>query len=187
VAVGPAVSGDERWQFAGRADARSNVFWFKPHGISPTAVRAAWLETGGRSRPLPRSRLVHGLDEGRLGVRVGKAWRREERHRRPWLVVRTRPFGEFDGYSANGGALRRNWESAYRGSSSIEAVFRRGGGGFARTWRNVSWASGDEVSYRIALRIPGGAQWCYWNPVRWDNYARYGESAGSASRTGCSA
>jgi hypothetical protein len=175
VAAAPSSSGgDERWRFPGRAEAGANVVWFKPHGLSSNAVRSARLEAGGRSRRVPRSRLVHGLSDGALGVRLGKAWRREEPRGRVWLVVRTRKFGEFDGYSSLGGALRRNWDSAYRGSSSIEAAFRRGGGGFARAWKSVSWREGDQVSYRIALRIPSSAHWCYWNPVRWDNYGRYG-------------
>jgi hypothetical protein len=164
----------ERWVFPGRSEPGSAVVEFSPRGVSPNAIRGVWVQRGHRVRRLSRGRLIRGLADGRLRIRVRGHMRGGDPRRGTSLVVTTRKFGEFDGYSFEDGRLRRTWERAYGGRSSIEATFDGGGAGFARTWDTVHWSTGDDVSYRIALLIPHSARWCYWNPVRWDNYKSYG-------------
>lgn len=177
VAALPAVAGlgGEVYSFDGRTEAGGRVAEFRPTGIRPSAVEGGRVTVGGTFRRLSEATIATGVARGRLRVRLTGPAARAARRAKPRLLVDTRRFAEFDGFSASHGTLRRTSRRAYAGRSSIEAEYRGGGSpSFQRVWRRIRWRTGTDVWYGMALYVPERSRWCYWNPVRWDNYASYG-------------
>jgi hypothetical protein len=173
----PAARGGEIYGFDGRLEARGRVVEFRPSGIRPSAVKGGRVKVGSTYRQLSQAVTEAGVARGRLRVRLSGAATRAARRTTARLLVDTRSFAEFDGFSARGGRLLRSLRHAYDGRSSVEAGYQGGGlPSFQRVWRSIGWGDGTDVWYGIALLVPDTSAWCYWNPVRWDNYARYGSS-----------
>ena len=93
------------------------------------------------------------------------------------------PQGEFDLWNPANATLEVTTERAYDGRHSAHAQYGGGGGNaFARGVQEVSWSTGDEVWYGMALFLPSGfldAMQGQVSLIRWDNfphYARTGES-----------
>ena len=95
-----------------------------------------------------------------------------------WVAgLETGNFSEFDSFSSWEGSLSVTTERAYEGTRSARATFLgAGSSGAQRTWKVVDWGPGVEVWYGIALYVPDVDAFCYWNPIRWDNYGAYGGS-----------
>lgn len=72
------------------------------------------------------------------------------------------------------GRLSLTGSRAYEGKRSARATYLGGGPGKERVWLATNWKTGTDVWYGIALLIPKGTRYCYWNPLRWDNYDLYG-------------
>ena len=85
-------------------------------------------------------------------------------------------FGEFDFSEASNGSLTVTSERAYDGVRSAKASNNAVGNQYQRAWYDVSWREGSDVWYGMALYIPRVSDWCWWNPVRWDNYKSFGSS-----------
>jgi len=83
-------------------------------------------------------------------------------------------FSEVASRSTWNGSLGITTERAYEGSRSVAATYTGGGSGFQRVWQNVDWGPGSDVWYGVALYVPNTSDYCYWNPIRWDNYKTYG-------------
>jgi len=73
-----------------------------------------------------------------------------------------------------GGSLKLTGERAYEGSRSARATWSGGPDGAQRMWRHTEWGTGSEVWYGMAVFVPATTDYCYWNPIRWDNYELYG-------------
>jgi hypothetical protein len=88
----------------------------------------------------------------------------------------TSDFSEFDGKSMLSGTLSTSSDRAYDGSRSAKAYYDGSHqNGFARTWFDVEWANGSDVSYGAAYYIPSKATMpCWYSLMRWDNYSLYG-------------
>jgi hypothetical protein len=82
-------------------------------------------------------------------------------------------FTEFLGASAWTGTVSVSNDRAYAGSYAAKGVFDGGASGAMRTWHTVDWASGSDVWYGVALYVGDPTAFCYWNPLRWDNYKTY--------------
>lgn len=148
---------------------------FPMRRVRPGAVRRARLRVGRVSRRVRARAVRRGARRGRLLLRLGRRTAAAARLHRPWLTVVTRKLAEFDGFSAEHGLLRRTRGGAYDGRRSLFASYDgSGSSGFQRVWRNVRWRSGSDVWYGMALLIPDRSAYCYWNPIRWDNYRTYG-------------
>jgi hypothetical protein len=85
-------------------------------------------------------------------------------------------FEEFSSWSVANGSLEVTDEHAYEGLRSARASNFGVDNQFQRVWYDVAWEEGSEVWYGLALLIPRLADWCWWEPVRWDNFALYGEA-----------
>jgi hypothetical protein len=85
-------------------------------------------------------------------------------------------FDDFDGHSAENGAIEPTSERAYDGSRSARASYDgSGGNGFARTWFEVDFKKGSDIWYGGAYYIPSKkAMPCWYSLMRWDNYITYG-------------
>jgi hypothetical protein len=83
-------------------------------------------------------------------------------------------FEEFSWWSASDGSLGVTSEQAYEGVRSARASNAGVGNQFQRVWYDVAWGEGSEAWYGMALLVPRLADWCWWSPVRWDNYATHG-------------
>jgi len=84
---------------------------------------------------------------------------------------------EFDSSSTWEGTLGVTAGEAYDGTHAAHAAFEGDGeSGGQRTWKQVSWGNGSDVWYGMALNVPDVDSFCYWNPIRWDNYKTYGET-----------
>jgi len=85
-------------------------------------------------------------------------------------------FGEFDGHSAESGAIVPTTERAYDGTHSAKASYNGSGdNGFARTWFEVHFNDGSDIWYGGAFYIPSKkAMPCWYSLMRWDNYITYG-------------
>jgi hypothetical protein len=89
--------------------------------------------------------------------------------------METGGFSEFDSFSTWEGQLAVAQGSAYDGTHAAHAAFAGNGeSGGQRAWKQVSWSSGSDVWYGMALQVPDAERFCYWNPIRWDNYKTYG-------------
>jgi hypothetical protein len=86
-------------------------------------------------------------------------------------------FTEFDSFSSWEGELAVTDGNAYDGTHAGHAVFAgNGSSGGQRAWKQVSWNAGSDVWFGMALYVPDADGFCYWNPIRWDNYKSYGET-----------
>jgi hypothetical protein len=84
-------------------------------------------------------------------------------------------FSEFDSFSSWEGDLAVTGDRAYEGQHAARAAFAGAGeSGAQRVWKQVSWGSESDVWYGMALNIADIDAFCYWNPIRWDNYKTYG-------------
>ena len=85
-------------------------------------------------------------------------------------------FSELDDqFSSWEGSLSVTSQRAYQGNRSAQATFNGNGtSGAARVWRPVDWKNGSDVWYGMAMYVPDTSAYCYWNPMRWDNYKTYG-------------
>ncbi len=84
-------------------------------------------------------------------------------------------FGGFSGTSVTSGTLTVSTERAASGTRSALATYDgSGSNGYARGQTNVSWRSGDEVWYSMAVYLPTGfkaAQRGAVDLIRWDNWS----------------
>ncbi len=171
LAAPPDAAADERRSFRVALTDGSMVS-FRAPGVRPHTIRAARLTVGRRSRRLSARAVRAGLRRGTLLVRLPRSG---PRHGPVRLVLRTRNFPEFDGYSASGGALMRSARYAFHGRTSTRASYDgHGVNAFQRVWYNVAWAPGAAIRYGVALYVPSGRSWCWWRPARWDNHRLYG-------------
>ena len=82
-------------------------------------------------------------------------------------------FSELEETEAKAGTLSVTSTRAYEGERSARATFTGGGDGKERFWLPVRWNPGADVWYGIAVFVPKSNRYCYWNPLRWDNYHLY--------------
>lgn len=86
-------------------------------------------------------------------------------------------FTEFDGWAAVSGSLVTSTERAYEGTHSATATNDGSlNNSFQRVQQPVDWATGSDIWYGMALYIPRLTDWCWWNPIRWDNHKTYGSA-----------
>ena len=64
-------------------------------------------------------------------------------------------------------------ERAYDGSKSARASWLGGETAAERVWKKTDWNTGTNVWYGMAVYVPSNLDYCYWNPLRWDNYSEY--------------
>ena len=199
----PAL-GAQRVSFtAKRYGARTALF--RVNGVYPRDIRRARVRVGRYRRNLRVRRVRRGAKKGQLRVwlprRVLRRARRPQASRRrararltltikPEIVRPSRPangplasfetgnLSEFpNAFSTELGSLGVTGQRAYDGSRSARASFLGGvDTSFQRVWRQVNWGPGSDVWYGMALFIPDASAYCYWNPMRWDNYKTYGGS-----------
>jgi len=87
----------------------------------------------------------------------------------------TGDFSEASSLQAKaGGSLTVTGERAYEGSKSARATWSGGSTGAQRVWKDTNWNNGSDVWYGMAVYVPSNTDYCYWNPIRWDNYDLYG-------------
>jgi hypothetical protein len=93
-----------------------------------------------------------------------------------WLgSLESGTFSDFDAFSSWEGALSVTTARAYDGTHSARASFLgNGASGAQRAWNVVDWRTGKDVWFGMALYVPDVSAYCYWNPIRWDNYGTYG-------------
>lgn len=108
-----------------------------------------------RGRELPPLR-------GRLGRALG--------------TFETRGFGQFDAWSSANGLLSVTRQAVYSGRWAARAANEGSGNQFQRVWFNVDWRNGTNAWYGMALFVPRVTDWCWWTPIRWDNFATYGSA-----------
>lgn len=89
----------------------------------------------------------------------------------------TGDFTEFNSRATSAGAMTVTTKRAYEGAHSAR-ITNDGllSNSFQRVQSSVSWSDGSDVWYGMALYIPRLSDWCWWNPVRWDNYKTYGST-----------
>jgi hypothetical protein len=109
---------------------------------------------------LVRKRAHGGQLRGRLGRTIGS--------------FETHDLSQFDHWSVANGTLTTTREASYQGLWGAKASNFGGGNQYQRTWYDVDWHSGVHVWYGLALFIPGIYDWCWWTPVRWDNFKTFG-------------
>jgi len=174
--AGGAEAREIRTVTADRLGPGKRALVFPLRNVRPAALRAGRLRIGRRRKRIGLRKLRRGLRGGalRIQLRNRRSLRLARRHgARLRLVLRSLP--EFDGYSSYGGSLRRTRFRFYDGSRSLRARFSGSpDGGFQRVWRDVRWRSGSDVWYGMAVFVPDVDAYCYWNPMRWDNYRTYG-------------
>jgi hypothetical protein len=82
---------------------------------------------------------------------------------------------EFTATSVSSGALQVTTQRAFSGSRSAHATYTgRGSNGYARGQQDVTWRSGDDVWYGMAVFLPSGFKAAQQGPVdllRWDNWS----------------
>jgi len=200
--LAPAASGAERVSFkAKRVKGRTAIF--RVAGVAPGDIRRAKVRVGRYLKRVRLGRIRRAARRGKLRVRlprwVARRLRRRvqissRRRKRVRLTVVLKPgpsrptgpvngpvagfesgdFSEVASLSKYGGDLSVSTSRAYEGSHSARATYRGGDSGFQRVWQHVNWSSGSDVWYGMALFIPNTSHYCYWNPIRWDNYKSYG-------------
>jgi len=85
-------------------------------------------------------------------------------------------FREFDGSEAVNGSLTVTRRRSYEGRRAARATNDATGNQFQRVWYRVRWREGSDVWYGMALYIPRLLDWCWWTPMRWDNFLTYGSA-----------
>ena len=83
-------------------------------------------------------------------------------------------FSEATSLQSRHGSLGVTSSRAYDGRRSAQATWSGGPLAAQRLWKDISWRNGTDVWYGMALYLPRGTRYCYWNPIRWDNYELYG-------------
>jgi hypothetical protein len=201
VAVTPARAGERSFR---ATDLSGRSALFHTVGVRPARVVRAQIKVGRFDRRVSLRGVRRGFRRGRLRVHVPKAIARRLRARvrlgprTPRLRIRyatprrpsaprldvvgvvsgfeTGDFSEFVGASSWAGEVSVSSERAYEGSHSAKGVYSGGESGAMRTWHSVDWHPGSDVWYGLALYIPEVSDYCYWNPLRWDNYKTFGGS-----------
>lgn len=84
---------------------------------------------------------------------------------------------DFDAWSVSHGSLAVTGELAYDGARAARASNEAVGNQYQRVWYDVHWPSGADVWYGMALYIPRLSDWCWWSPIRWDNFTSHGSAA----------
>lgn len=167
---------------------------FRVGGIRPVEVRSARLGVGSYRRKISQGSMRIAVRRGRLRVRVPRSVARRARRggrrsrRWPRLSVDYRPgavyestmsfeggnFAEASSLQSRDGLLKIISSRAYDGSRAARAQWLGGGDGAQRVWKNTDWHNGSNAWYGMAVFVPSSTEYCYWNPIRWDNYDLYG-------------
>ena len=96
----------------------------------------------------------------------------------PIGTLETRDLSQFDAWSLLNGSLTLTSELAYQGRWAARAANGGGDIQYQRVWYETDWRVGDNIWYGMALFIPRIEDWCWWAPIRWDNWrARLGPKA----------
>lgn len=176
-----------------------DAYVFEITGVVPSHVRSARIVAAGRARRLPLRRVRAAVRRGELRVPARRAL--ASRRRKPRLVVTTTepapapapapapPSGrlggfetgdlsEFDLAGMNGGTIAATRERAYEGTTAAKVSYDGSQipNAFQRVAYDVGWGTGSDVWYGAAFYIPSFDDFCWWNPIRWDNYPTYGGS-----------
>jgi hypothetical protein len=85
-------------------------------------------------------------------------------------------FREFDGWEAANGSLTVTRRRSYEGRRAAKSTNYASGNQFQRVWYRVRWREASDVWYGMALYIPRLLDWCWWMPMRWDNFLTYGSA-----------
>jgi hypothetical protein len=85
-------------------------------------------------------------------------------------------FREFDAWEAANGSLTVTDRRSYEGKRSAKSTNYASGNQFQRVWYGVRWREASDVWYGMALHIPRLLDWCWWTPMRWDNFLTYGSA-----------
>jgi hypothetical protein len=96
-------------------------------------------------------------------------------------TMETHDLSQFDAWSALNGTLTPTTGLAYQGAWAAKAANGGGNIQYQRVWYDTSWRAGDSVWYGMALFIPPSLDWCWWAPIRWDDWTA---RRGSASHVG---
>lgn len=177
---------------------------FRVAGVETNQVRRARVKVGNYRKSVPAKAVRRAARRGQLRLRlprsVVKRMRRSgarvSRRSRRWprLTITTRgsqpkgapvaestmgfEAGNFseasDTQAKSGGSLSVTGERAYEGSKSARASWFGGNTAAQRVWKDTNWNQGSEVWYGMAVYVPASTDYCYWNPMRWDNYNEYG-------------
>lgn len=150
------------------------VVRFRVPGVRPKAIIRGGVQVGRHRLRVRSRRLSRGLRNGVLKLSLSPRWARRARRVHARLRLVTRDFAEFDGLSASRGSLSSSTTKFYDAPRSVRARYGGGSGGFQRVWREVGWRGGSDVWYGMALFVPDIGAYCYWNPIRWDNFNTYG-------------
>ena len=183
----------KRASFAAKS-VRGKTATFRIAGIRPVEVRTAKVGVGSYRKRVSQASMRVAARRGRLRVRlprgVARRARRAGRRSRRWarLAVNYRPgavydstmsfeggnFAEASSLQSRDGLLKIISSRAYDGVRAARAQWLGGSDGAQRIWKNTDWHSGTDVWYGMALFVPSTNHYCYWNPIRWDNYDLYG-------------
>jgi hypothetical protein len=150
------------------------VVRFRVHGVRPNAIRRGTIRIGSRRLRIRPRRLRRGLHGSLLKLSLRPRWAARARVQHARLSLVTRSFAEFDGLSTARGSLSVSADHYYDAPTSVRAHYGGGLGGFQRVWREVRWRRGSDVWFGMALYVPDSTAYCYWNPIRWDNFKTYG-------------
>jgi hypothetical protein len=85
-------------------------------------------------------------------------------------------FREFDAWEAANGSLTVTRRRSYEGRRAAKSTNDASGNQFQRVWYRVRWREASDVWYGMALYIPHLLDWCWWTPMRWDNFRTYGSA-----------
>ena len=184
-------------------DVLGRVALFRTVGVRPRQLVRALIRVGSFERRVNPRGVRRGLRRGVLRVHIPRsaarrlaARKRIRRASMPRLRIRyevrtpsppaevggivsgfeTGDFSEFVGASAWTGDVAVTADRAYEGEHSAKGIFTGGASGAMRTWYSVDWRPGTEAWYGLALLVADASDYCYWNPLRWDNYKTYGGS-----------
>ena len=176
---------------------RGTTAVFRVSGIKPVEVRGATLRVGSYRKLISQTRMLSAARRHRLRLRlprrVVKRLRRHgarlSRRSRRWprlsvsvltgavwearMSFETGNFSEASSLQAREGDLRVITSRAYDGRRSVRARWLGGSHGAQRVWKDTDWSTGSNVWYGMAVFVPLSTDYCYWNPLRWDNYSVY--------------
>lgn len=175
------------------ASLRGNTAVFRVKRIRPVEVRSATVRAGNYRARISRARTRSAARHRRLRVRlprqVARRLRRTSHSSRRWprLSISVLPgavsearmgfesgnFSEATSLQARKGDLAVISSRAYEGRLSARARWFGGSHGAQRVWKDTDWRTGTNVWYGMAVYVPSNTTYCYWNPLRWDNYDLY--------------
>jgi Polysaccharide lyase len=158
----------------GRGSKRRVKLFRRPGGISHSTtkgcVKTRTEKLLGRIANRPRKFYVDldGPDPSNraIGGRLGRVKGDFE----------TGNFRDFDYWSVSHGSLSVTRRRAYEGRRAARATNRAVGNQYQRVWYDVDWREGSSAWYGMALYIPRLSDWCWWNPIRWDNHQSFGSA-----------